>query len=274
MMSVRRAYSDVAFGQLRYQLHYRVAGDVRHPTLLLLHQSPSHSAMYEPLMAALCNRYHLLAPDTPGFGSSDPLPETSIAAWTAAMAQWLDGLGCRPDFIFGHHTGAAIAAQLEHDRPGARAMALSGPPLLDEALQQKLPTLAEPVEADADGDHLVNIWQRLRAKDEEAPLALTERELLSAIACGQAWQASYKAVVAQDFGGLLPKIGCPVLVFAGDRDSLYQCVEPTLKRLPRAEQGLLAGGEGAYICERQVELVASLLDDFFARQGSAGEQRQ
>ena len=41
------------------------------PTLLLLHGLPSSSRMFEPLFARLSDRYHLVAPDYPGFGHSD-----------------------------------------------------------------------------------------------------------------------------------------------------------------------------------------------------------
>ena len=261
LMGVRRAYSDLPWGQL----HYREAGEPGNPTLLLLHQSPSHSAMYEPLMTALAGDFHLLAPDTPGFGGSDAMRQDvpNIAAYAAVIGDWLDLLGNRPPFIFGHHTGAAIAVQLEHDRPGSLALALSGPPLLDEKLKQRLPGLAEPFEADGKGTHVEQMWRRIRAKDEEAPLALTLRETLSALESGGHYQASYRAVAEQAFAELLPTIHCPTLVFAGDEDSLYHSVAPTLGLLPAGERAELTGGEGTYVCERHVEQIATLLADFF-----------
>ena len=38
------------------------------PVLLLLHGLPSSSRMFEPLLARLADRFHLIAPDYPGFG--------------------------------------------------------------------------------------------------------------------------------------------------------------------------------------------------------------
>src|SRR5207249_286880 len=53
------------------------AGPKGAPTLLLLHGLPSSSRMFEPLFARLSDRYHLVAPDYPGFGHSDwPDPKT------------------------------------------------------------------------------------------------------------------------------------------------------------------------------------------------------
>ena len=52
-------------------IFYREAGPKDAPTLLLLHGFPSSSRMFEPLFALLSDRYHLVAPDYPGFGHSD-----------------------------------------------------------------------------------------------------------------------------------------------------------------------------------------------------------
>src|SRR6266508_1284593 len=58
-------------------IFYREAGPKSAPTILLLHGLPSSSRMFEPLFNRLSDRYHLVAPDYPGFGHSDwPTPET------------------------------------------------------------------------------------------------------------------------------------------------------------------------------------------------------
>jgi pimeloyl-ACP methyl ester carboxylesterase len=55
---------------------YREAGPPDAPTLLLLHGLPSSSRMFEPLLTRLSDKYHMVAPDYPGFGHSDaPLPK-------------------------------------------------------------------------------------------------------------------------------------------------------------------------------------------------------
>ena len=55
---------------------YREAGPKDAPTILLLHGFPSSSRMFSPLFARLSDRFHLVAPDYPGFGHSDrPYPK-------------------------------------------------------------------------------------------------------------------------------------------------------------------------------------------------------
>jgi pimeloyl-ACP methyl ester carboxylesterase len=52
-------------------IFYREAGPEGAPKILLLHGFPSSSRMYEPIFVRLSDRYHLIAPDYPGFGHSD-----------------------------------------------------------------------------------------------------------------------------------------------------------------------------------------------------------
>lgn len=62
-------------------IFYREAGPKDAPALLLLHGLPSSSRMFEPLFARLSDRYHLIAPDYPGFGHSD-WPDPKKFAYT------------------------------------------------------------------------------------------------------------------------------------------------------------------------------------------------
>ena len=54
-----------------HKIFYREAGDPHAPTLLLLHGFPTSSHMFRNLIPLLADRYHVVAPDLPGFGFSD-----------------------------------------------------------------------------------------------------------------------------------------------------------------------------------------------------------
>ncbi|WP_249132771.1 MULTISPECIES: alpha/beta fold hydrolase [unclassified Bradyrhizobium] len=56
------------------KIYYREAGPNLAPTILLLHGFPSSSRMFETLIPLLADRYHIVAPDYPGFGHSDAPP--------------------------------------------------------------------------------------------------------------------------------------------------------------------------------------------------------
>ena len=67
-------YRTIAIDGL--SIFYREAGPKDGPTILLLHGLPSSSRMFSPLFDRLADRYHLVAPDYPGFGHSDwPSPK-------------------------------------------------------------------------------------------------------------------------------------------------------------------------------------------------------
>jgi pimeloyl-ACP methyl ester carboxylesterase len=58
-------------------IFYREAGPENAPTIVLLHGFPSSSREFDTLIPLLATKYHLIAPDYPGFGLSDaPSPTT------------------------------------------------------------------------------------------------------------------------------------------------------------------------------------------------------
>lgn len=54
-----------------FNIFYREAGAPGAPKLLLLHGFPSASHMFRDLIPLLADRFHIIAPDLPGFGNSD-----------------------------------------------------------------------------------------------------------------------------------------------------------------------------------------------------------
>jgi pimeloyl-ACP methyl ester carboxylesterase len=79
--------SDMSAQTIRYRtvqvdglsIFYREAGPKDAPTILLLHGFPSSSRMFNPLFERLSGKYHLVAPDYPGFGHSDHPGSASFA---------------------------------------------------------------------------------------------------------------------------------------------------------------------------------------------------
>jgi pimeloyl-ACP methyl ester carboxylesterase len=54
-----------------FKIFYREAGEAGAPKLLLLHGFPTAGHMFRDLIPRLADRYHIIAPDLPGFGNSD-----------------------------------------------------------------------------------------------------------------------------------------------------------------------------------------------------------
>ena len=77
MASSRRSISYHTVEIQGLEIFYREAGPADAPAVLLLHGFPSSSRMWEPLLPLLADKYHLVAPDYPGFGhSSAPSPSS------------------------------------------------------------------------------------------------------------------------------------------------------------------------------------------------------
>ena len=64
-----------------FSIFYREAGPSLAETLLLLHGFPSASHMFRDLIPRLGDRFHVIAPDLPGFGQSD-MPDRSRFTYT------------------------------------------------------------------------------------------------------------------------------------------------------------------------------------------------
>ncbi len=62
-------------------IFYREAGPKDAPTLLLLHGFPTSSQMFRKLIPALADKYHVVAPDYPGYGHSS-MPSRDAFAYT------------------------------------------------------------------------------------------------------------------------------------------------------------------------------------------------
>jgi pimeloyl-ACP methyl ester carboxylesterase len=111
-------------------LFYVEAGPKDATTVVLLHGYPSSSRMYAPLIPLLADRYHLIAPDYPGFGQSEAPPPS------------------RYDYTFDHlaQTMGALLEQLNLDRyalfmqdyggPVGMRMALSHPQKIQALIVQ------------------------------------------------------------------------------------------------------------------------------------------
>lgn len=113
--TVTRAYVKGRYGQI----HYRVAGahGSRSP-LLLLHPSPLSGMVFDTLMADIGRDRFVIAPDTPGFGMSDPPPgPREIGDFAEVMHDFIAEIGLGMIDVMGYHTGSLTAVEMARQHP-------------------------------------------------------------------------------------------------------------------------------------------------------------
>jgi pimeloyl-ACP methyl ester carboxylesterase len=100
------------------EIFYREAGDPAAPTLLLLEGFPSSSAQYEQLIRELADRYHLVAPDYPGFGRSPALAgETTFDRLAAVIDTFSEAKGLERFSVYMFDFGAPVGFRLATRHP-------------------------------------------------------------------------------------------------------------------------------------------------------------
>jgi len=103
------------------ELFYREAGSKTAPTILLLHGFPTSSHMFRNLIPSLAERYHVIAPDLPGFGFSEA-PERKSFSYTfenlaKTIASFTQKIGLDRFAIYVFNYGAPVGLRLALAHP-------------------------------------------------------------------------------------------------------------------------------------------------------------
>ncbi|WP_373987748.1 alpha/beta fold hydrolase [Duganella sp. BuS-21] len=100
---------------------YREAGPKNAPTLLLLHGFPTSSQMFRNLIPLLADRYHVIAPDYPGYGQSDMPPMDKFTYSFDNLAKVIDkftvAVGASKYALYVQDYGAPIGYRLAAAHP-------------------------------------------------------------------------------------------------------------------------------------------------------------
>ncbi len=103
------------------RIFYREAGNRDLPTLLLLHGFPASSFMFRELIYQLSDRFHVLAPDYPGFGYSDA-PSNAEFSYTFdrladTVDRFVDELGVGRYALYMQDFGGPVGFRVAVRRP-------------------------------------------------------------------------------------------------------------------------------------------------------------
>ncbi len=102
-----------------HRIFYREAGTKDHPAILLLHGFPTSSHMFRNLINELADRYHVIAPDLPGFGFSSS-PENfryTFDQLAQVISQFTEVVGLSQFAIYVFDYGAPVGFRLAMAHP-------------------------------------------------------------------------------------------------------------------------------------------------------------
>ena len=236
-------------------VHYRRAG--AGPVLVALHQSPRDSAELLPLMRAMAPFATVIAPDNPGFGLSDPLPDgpASVDRFADALAALLGALGLEKVALYGFHTGACIANRFAALYPHlVSGLVVDGFMLMEvgeraEMLAHYLP----PFHPQWDGGHLAWAWHRIRDQGIFFPwsrrepsarlarpkpdLARMHEQIMEFLRAGDSYRTGYGAALSYRPAEDMAALTVPALLFIAQDDPLVRY----LSKLPALPPGVAPG---------------------------------
>ncbi len=218
------------------------------PPVLLLHESPRSSAAFIPLIEALADRFTVIAPDTPGYGGSDPLVShrPQIADYADALKEVVDALGLARAAVFGRHTGAAIAIEFANLYPErVSGVVLEGCPAFTPGeMEELVANYLPPFRPDWSGSHVAWLWSRIRDQltffpwNRQGPASrlaidMPRPSILNRIAqdfllAGDGYRAAYEAAFRYDGAAAAAAARAPAHHAATESDVLFT----HLDRLP------------------------------------------
>jgi pimeloyl-ACP methyl ester carboxylesterase len=158
------------------QIFYREAGPKNAPHVLLLHGFPTSSHMFRNLIPALADRFHVIAPDYPGFGHSS-MPKLgefdySFDRLSAVIERFTERIGLDRYALYVQDYGAPIGFRLATKHPErVRALVIQNGNAYDEGLRE--------------------FWEPLKAFWRE-PSEVNRRKLATALELdGTKWQYTH-----------------------------------------------------------------------------------
>lgn len=212
-MRITRHY--LTLGQRR--VHYRKCGSG--PPLLLIHQSPRSSAEYDGVMRQWGERFTCIAPDSPGFGHSEPLPieRPTTEDYADAILEFAEAAGFRGIAAYGFHSGGIFLMNALKRHPERFvALAVGGYPRfhpheLDDVGEAYLP----PFVPQPFGEHLLWAWNRMleqswyfpwykpeqprRMSAPHADPEMLHPQVMDLLMAGDAYRDGYRAALSAGY---------------------------------------------------------------------------
>jgi pimeloyl-ACP methyl ester carboxylesterase len=248
---IKIAYRRTAVDSI--EIFYREAGRPNAPALLLLHGFPTASHMFRDLIPQLADRFHVIAPDLPGFGQSD-MPERTKFNYTfdniaAAIDRFTEVIGLRRFAIYVFDYGAPTGFRLAMRHPERITAIISqNGNAYVEGLSDGV---ADPSSVSPDGYSLDNFYLARPGADD------VQLDLFG----------DYKSNVAlyPEFQAYFRKHKPPFLAAWGKNDPFFlpQGAEAFKRDIPDADVRFFDSGH--FALETHCDAIAAAIRDFLSR---------
>ena len=260
--AVRRQYVDTRWGQTH--LHVATPGTATARPVVCFHLSPGSGRMYEAFLGEMGRDRMACAPDTAGYGYSDPPPAPpSLTDYAAAHGDALDALQLGEVDLVGAHTGSRLAVELAHQRPDqVRRLALVGAAVYTEEERARQKVAFGPAPVEADGSHIAGKWTgwaswRWPGVSDE----MIGRYVADSVRDFERTWWAHRAVFEHDMAARLSALDQPVLVLCA-RDDIWQ---PTQRARDHITNGRFVElpDWGHWLWDVKTAEIASMIRDFF-----------
>lgn len=275
------------------EIFYREAGPSDGPVVVLLHGFPTSSHMFRNLIPTLADRYHVIAPDYPGFGESAVPDRKTFAYSFAHFSQLIDDLltrlGAGKYALYVQDYGAPVGYRLALRHPERiSALVIQN----GNAYEEGLKDFWKPLEAywsDGSQEHRLALRAGLTLQATRSQYLdgvsdptridpdnwLHDQTLLDRPGVDEIMLDLF-----HDYGGniaLYPKFQAffrtrqpPTLIVWGKNDVIFPAdgARAYLRDLPRAELHILDTGH--FALEDKGDEIAALMHTFLDRKVAAG----
>jgi pimeloyl-ACP methyl ester carboxylesterase len=269
-------------------IFYREAGPADGPVVLLLHGFPTSSHMFRNLIPALADRYHVIAPDYPGFGDSAAPDHTQFAYTFAHYADLVDGLveqlGAKRYAMYVMDYGAPVGYRLalKHPERVSALIVQNG-----NAYEEGLKAFWDPIKAYwADGSQahrdalsflVLPATTKFQYTDGVSDLTRIDPDnwLHDQVLLDRPGNKDIQLDLFHDYGSnvpLYPQFQAffrerkpPTLIVWGKNDKIFPAdgAGPYLRDLPNAELHLLDTGH--FALEDKLDVMAPMIHNFLDR---------
>jgi len=275
-------------------IFYREAGQPGRPVILLLHGFPSSSHMYRHLLDQLSDRYHLIAPDYPGFGNS-AMPDQASYNYTfdqlsVTMEKFIDALSLKKFSLYIQDYGSPVGFRIIVRRPElVEALLIQNGNAYEEGLGPAIDdgkrywaNRNEETENAMRGilTPAGTQWQYTDGANDASKLSpdawvydqyFLDRPGNAAIQLDLLYDYRNNISLYPVWQEYLRKYQPPALITWGKNDQLFTAAgaKAFLRDLPQAELHLLDGGH--FALEEYHYEIADRIDRFLVKQGIGGQ---